>query len=92
MVFGKSFILQDALACNESSSEGCSPFHKTKESNAFTCIDAEHCACIQTAEHSDGLQEYQFSAKCPWLIYYLLERQLIGPHHEECKDSRDETD
>lgn len=57
MVFRKSFILQDALACKESSSEGCSPFHKTEESNAFTCIDAEHCACIQTTEHNDGLQK-----------------------------------
>ena len=55
MVFGNSFILQDPLACNESSSEGCLPFHKTKESNAFACIDAEHCACIQMTEHSDGL-------------------------------------
>ena len=73
MVRGKSFILQDALACNESSSEGCSPFHKTKESNAFTCIDAEHYACIQTAEHNDGLQEDQSGAKRRWPSYYLLE-------------------
>ena len=66
MVFGKSFILQDASARNESSSDGCLPFHKTNESNAFTCIDAEHYAGIQTAEHNDGLQEHQSGAKCRW--------------------------
>ena len=64
MVFGKSFILQNASVCNESSSDGCLPFHKTNEGNAFTCIDAEHYACIQTAEHKDGLQEDQSGAKC----------------------------
>ena len=90
MVFGKSFILQVALARNESSSEGYSPFHKTKESNAFTGIDAEHWACIKTAKHSDGLQEDQFGAKCRWSIHYLLKRQLICSNHEECKSSWDE--
>lgn len=91
MVFGKSFILQDALVCNESSSAGCLPFHETKESNAFTCIDAKHYARIQTAEHNDGLEEDQSGAECRSPIYYLLERHLICPNHQECKGSRDET-